>query len=42
MLIVNPPWQVDNELRDALPVLQECLGRGGYRRCQLACGKAGC
>lgn len=29
MLIVNPPWQVDDELREALPVLQECLGRGG-------------
>ncbi len=29
MLIVNPPWQVDDELRAALPVLQECLGRGG-------------
>jgi 23S rRNA (adenine2030-N6)-methyltransferase len=29
MLIVNPPWQVDDELREVLPVLQEHLGRGG-------------
>lgn len=29
MLIVNPPWQVDDALRSVLPVLQECLGREG-------------
>jgi len=29
MLIINPPWQVDDELREVLPVLQEYLGRGG-------------
>ena len=29
MLIVNPPWQVDDELREVLPVLQQHLGRGG-------------
>jgi len=29
MLIINAPWQLDDELRAALPVLQEHLGRGG-------------
>lgn len=29
MLIVNAPWKVEDELREALPVLQERMGRGG-------------
>jgi 23S rRNA (adenine2030-N6)-methyltransferase len=29
MLILNPPWKVDDELRQVLPVLLELLGRGG-------------
>jgi 23S rRNA (adenine2030-N6)-methyltransferase len=28
MLIVNPPWQVDDDVRAVLPALRQCLGRG--------------
>ena len=43
MLIVNPPWQVDDELREVLPVLQECLGRGGgSHSVSWLSGQAGC
>jgi 23S rRNA (adenine2030-N6)-methyltransferase len=28
MLIVNPPWQVDDDVRGVLPALRQCLGRG--------------